>query len=149
MFSKLFIALVLVLMVNVGFCSICMCQASVNDKSISEPIFPKDDVRVVKDGESTEISGSSQSSARKSVIAMCGDKLVSIKSTFDPKLVKVNPSENEMSDQQINDALTVMGKPQTKEETDKLRAIMKSARESTAKLKDTIITTTSLSVDGI
>ena len=60
------------------------------------------------------------------------------------------PAERtEMSEQQIKDTLKAMGKPETHEEIDKIKVMMKQAQSSMANLKDKITTTTKVTVTGL
>jgi len=54
-----------------------------------------------------------------------------------------------MSEQQIKDTLKAMGKPETHEEIDKIKVMMKQAQSSMANLKDKITTTTKVTVTGL
>lgn len=112
-------------------------------------VLPNQDVKISKVEDKTEVSGEHGSKARHSVVTMVEGMVVSVKSEFDPSLEKQPAERFEMSDQQIKDTLKAMGKPETQEEIDKLKAMMETARSSMANLKDKITTTTKVTVTGM
>lgn len=75
--------------------------------------------------------------------------VASVKSEFDPSLEKQPKARTEMSEQQIKDTLKAMGKPETQDEIDKIKVMMKQAQSSMANLKDKITTTTQVTVTGL
>lgn len=112
-------------------------------------VLPSQDVKITKVEDKTEVSGEDGSKARHSVVTMVAGMVVSIKSVFDPSLEKQPAEMTEMSDQQIKDTLKAMGKPETQEEIDEFKAMMKRAQNSVANLKDKITTTTKITVTGL
>jgi hypothetical protein len=112
-------------------------------------VLPSQDVKITKVDDKTEVSGENGSKARHSVVTMVGGMVASVKSEFDPSLDKQPAAKMEMSEQQIKDILKAMGKPETQEEIDKLKDIMKQAQSSMANLKEKIITTTKVTVTGL
>ncbi len=112
-------------------------------------VLPTQNVKITKLEDKTEVSGDNGSKARHSVVTIVAGMVVSVKSEFDPSLEKKPAEEPEMSEQQIKDALKAMGKPETQEEIDKLKEMMKRAQNSMANLKDKITTTTKVTVTGL
>jgi predicted DNA-binding ArsR family transcriptional regulator len=99
--------------------------------------------------DKTEVSGENGSKARHSVVTMVGGMVVSVKTEFDPSLQEAPTVKPEISEQQLKDVLKALGKPETQEEVDKLKAMMEQAQNSTANLKDKINTLTKITVTGL
>lgn len=112
-------------------------------------VLPGKDVRITKVEDKTEVSGEDGSKARRSVVTLMAGMVISVKTEFDPSLDKDALKQPEMSDQEIKDALKAMGKPDTQEEVDKLKAMMEKAQSSMANLKDKITTITTVKVAGL
>ena len=112
-------------------------------------IFPSQDVKISKVADKTEVSGGNGDQATHSVVTMKDGMVVSVKSEFDPRLEKQPAEWTEMSEQEIKDTLKAMGKPETREEMDKLKAMMKDAQSAVANLKDKFTTTTKVTVTGL
>ena len=112
-------------------------------------VLPGKDVKITKVEDKTEVSGVNGSKGRRSVVTLAAGMVVSVKTEFDPSLDKDSAKKPEMSEQEIKDTLKAMGKPETQEEIDQLKAMMKQAQDSMANLKDKVITTTKVTVIGL
>lgn len=112
-------------------------------------VLPGKDAKITKVEDKTEVSGEHGSKARHSVVTLVAGMVVSVKTEFDPSLDKDAAKMPEMSGQEIKDTLKAMGKPETQEEIDQLKAMMKKAQDSMANLKDKITTTTKVNVTGL
>jgi len=105
--------------------------------------------KVVKDGDSIIVSALSEDSS-SSISAVIKNKfLLSLDSVYDPMLVKENKLEHEITEQELKETLKNMGKEDTKEELDKLRDIMKMAKDSMENLKDKIFTKTTIEIKSL
>ena len=111
-------------------------------KGNSQIVFPAGDFKVSKTGDVTEYSGSSPSLT--TVVLMKDLVIQSITTTSKPHQAK----EIELTDKDIKEALRAMGKPDTQEEIDKLRATLKEANEAMKMQKDPVIWITKFTIEG-
>ncbi len=111
-------------------------------KGNSQVVFPAGDFKVSKTGDVTEYSGSSPSLT--TVVLMKDLVIQSITTTSKPHQAR----EIKLTDKDIKEALRVMGKPETQEEIDKMRAMLKDADEAMKNQKDPVVWITKFTIEG-
>jgi len=115
-------------------------------KGNNQVVFPTGDLKITKNGEATEYSGSSRSGT---TVVMMKDKVIqSVTTTYQPEKMKlVKPVE--LTDKDITEVLKMMGKPETQEEVDKMRTMLKDAEESSKDQKDPTTWITKFTIEGV
>ncbi len=109
-------------------------------------VFPQEQVRVVKTGDTTTFSGEAMDGSTKRTVTMEGEAVVSVVTEYDPTRASNPAPEATISDEQITETLKAMGKHQTPADIAEFRATLKSVEEARSQLTDVIVTTTTLSV---
>lgn len=116
-------------------------------KGDGSSVFPTENVKITKEDGKTMVSGSN--GTRKSVVTLKGGMVVSVEEEYDPAQDKEIGNREEMTDDQIKELLKTMNKPDTEEEIEKIKVMMKQADETMAKMKDKILTVTTIKTEGI
>lgn len=112
-------------------------------------VLPTHEVKIEKNAQTTVVSGQGNSKSRHAVVTFLGDLIVSVKFVYDPTIEAHELSTKELTDAEIKDALKQLNKPETQEEIDAARKMLKQSNDALAKMKDKMVTVISISVIGI